>query len=343
MRKEFLFSALLLLAACSSSDDLPEVPTTPTEPADSTEVVKAVPAEEFLSAFCNGGWSEAEVYDVFADGSTSGNLLTEMTGYVSRSFTVVDEGCVREFHFSDAYPHYFSVDTVSYAYDESVGSLTFSGGKLSFSLNKTFTVLSIGEDELRCEGSVAFGNASAEKGLYVFKRRSVETQETMDAFWQDRQMRWVPLMIDKIDGDAFCQLFEKSGWSETGVYDLYEDGSVGTKNLFDGADGFINSMFYVDEGGKLTEYLLYDHKPSFYETNDATYSFSTGYLDFKDVRHDDLRKVFRVISIDEKEMICVGWPWLTEHHAPGAVRSVYVFERVSDDVVTQWRELWGNS
>ena len=156
-------------------------------------------------------------------------------------------------------------------------------------------------------------------------------------------MRWVPLMIDKIDGDAFSQLFEKSGWSETGVYDLYEDGSIGTKNLFDGADGFINSMFYVDEGGKLTEYLLYDHKPSFYETNDATYSFSTGYLDFKDVRHDDLRKVFRVISIDEKEMICVGWPWLTEHHAPGAVRSIYVFERVSDDVVTQWRELWGNS
>ena len=336
-----MFSALLLLAACSSSDDLPEVPTTPTEPTDSTVVVQNIPAEEFLSAFCNGGWSEAEVYDVFADGSMSGNLLTEVMGYVSRSFTVVDEGCVREFHFSDAYPHYFSVDTVSYAYDESVGSLTFSGGKLSFSLNETFTVKSINGDELRCEGPVAFGNANAEKGLYVFKRSPGENPETLDAFWQDRQMRWVPLMIGHIDSGDFHRLFEKSGWSETAAYDLYEDGTIGTRNLFEGADGFISSMFYVDEGGRLTEYLLYDHKPSFYETNEATVSFSDGFLDFRDARHDDLGKVFRVISIDEQEMRCVGFPWLTVHHAPGAVRSVYVFERVSDDVVAQWREVWG--
>ena len=28
---------------------------------------------------------------------------------------------------------------------------------------------------------------------------------------------------------------------------------------------------------------------------------------------------------------------------PGVVRSVYVFERVGDDVVAQWCELWGKS
>ena len=339
MKKVLFYSVFLLLAACSS-DDVPEVPDSPSEPEDSTSVLQNIPADEFKEAFAHGGWWEDGVYDVFADGTTSGNLLTEVTGYSSTVITVVDESHVRQYHRSDADLQYLSVDTVSYAYDESNGSLAFSGGKLSFSQDKTFTVKSIDDNELRCEGPASFGNASAVKSVYVFKRMSNEDLERLKNIWTDENEIYVPLMSEDIDGSMFLQLFEKAGWAETGVYNLYEDGTIGTQNQLYLVDGFTSSQFHVDEAGRLTEYLHFDSTPSLYETNEGTFGYSKKELRFMNVRHDDLKKIFRLLSIDEKEMRCVGWPWM-KYNETGVVRSVYVFERVSEDVVAHWREVWG--
>ena len=340
MKKEVLFSVLMFLTACSS-DDLPEAPETPSEPADTAVVVEIIPEVQFMEAFAHGGWVEMEIYDEFADGSTGENLLMYIVGYSSKSFTIADNEYVRQYHISDADPSYFAVDKVAYAYDEKDGTLTFSGGKLPDSMNETFTVLSIDGDEMRCRGKV-FLTPDAVSGLYVFKRMGEEALASLSTVWQNEQWRFVPVMVNTISQEQFTRLFEDSGWTETGVYDMYEDGTVGDENKFYNVAGFTSSKFYVNETGQLTEYLNYNYNPTLLETNTAKYSYDNNRIQFINAKHGDLSKVFYVLSIDENEIRLIGMPWMSSNE-PGVVRSVYVFERVADDVVAQWRELWGES
>lgn len=341
MKKVLFYSVLLLLAACSS-DDVPEVPESPSELEDSKVVMQNIPADEFQETFARGGWMEVEIYDEFADGSTGENILTDIVGYSIKSFTIVDNEYVRQYHMSNANLNYLSVDKVAYAYDERDGSLTFSGGKLSSSLNETFTVLSIEGDEMRCRGKVFSKQwaPDAVSGLYVFKRMDEEALTSLSNIWQNEQWRFVPVMVNPIDNNQFTQLFEHGGWMEMGVYNMYEDGTVSEENELYNVDGFTSSKFYVDETGQLTEYLNYDSNPSLLETNMAKFGYGFNKIQFTNTKHDDLGKIFYVLSIDENEIRFIGMPWMKNNEA-GVVRSVYVFERVSEDIVGKWRETWG--
>lgn len=342
MKKELLLSAMLLLTACSSSDDPSVEPTEPTVPTDTTVVADPIPAGQFLEAFCQGGWVEAEVYDEFADGSTGKEILSSVEGYVSRSFSIVDDKLVRQYHSSSADLSYFAVDTVAYAYDESEGTLVFMGGKLNTSLKETFTVLSIEDDEMRCRGKVFSKEwaPDAVSGIYVFKRMTAEELDASSSIWQDEQWQVVPVRTDPIDEARFDELFRNSGWTETGVFNMYEDGTVSEQNLFNVVSGFTSSKFYVDQAGIVTEYLNYDYDASVLATNQTKYSYANHRIVLQDAHHGDLRRIFYILSINDKEVRCIGWPWMNDNE-PGVVRSGYIFERVSDDVVEQWRETWG--
>ena len=331
-----------MLAGCSSNDDPPLEPKDPIGPTDTTAENKPIPAEQFREAFCQGGWVESEIYDEFADGSTGKEILSGIEGYVNRSFSIVDDKLVREYHSSIADLSYFAVDTVAYTYHESDGTLSFKDGKLNTSLNESFTVLSIEGDEMCCRGKVFSEKwaPDAVSGIYIFRRMTAEEIEARSAIWQDEQWRVVPVKTAPIDQARFEELFRNSGWTETGVYNVYEDGTVSEQNLFYVVTGFTSSKIHVDEAGLVTEYLNYNYDPSILETNETKYSFGPHGISFENARHDDLHKIICVLSINDKEMHCIGWTWMKDNE-PGAVRSVYIFERVSDDVVSQWREMWG--
>ena len=294
MRTVFLLSGLFLLAACSNNNEPSDEPFVPTAPTDTTMVVENIPAEYFLEAFSQGGWVEAEVYDEFADGSTGKEILSGLDGYTSRCFSIVDDKSVREYHSSSADLTYFAVDTVAYAYNESEGTLVFKGGKLDTSLKETFTVLSIEGDEMRCRGKVFVEKWSpdAVSGIYVFKRMSDEMAEALATAWQNEEWKCIPVMTSPISQTQFSQVFQNGGWMETGVYNMYEDGTVSEQNLFYKVEGFAGSLIYVEDNSNLKEFLSSDANPSWHEVNKAKYTYAHNRIEFNDARYDDLRKIF---------------------------------------------------
>ena len=118
-----------------------------------------IPADVFMKAFAVGAWTEAEIYDVYPDGSLGEEILARVEGYQPMKMVVTEEGKLALYHSSDEEP-----EIKEYFYDEWSNGIWIEG-------DHAFTVASVNDEEMVCYGPVFSQKWAPEAflGKYVFR------------------------------------------------------------------------------------------------------------------------------------------------------------------------------
>jgi len=142
-------------------------------------VFDLIPYETFMSAFSQGGWQEAEVYDVYPGGKLGEEILMNIAGYTVRKYAVKSDDTIREYIGFNSDPERFDYKNHSFCYLSESNSLVIG----TYEKETIFTVASINENEMVCYGSVFSPHWAPEAfvGKYVFERVSDGTVAEWDA------------------------------------------------------------------------------------------------------------------------------------------------------------------
>ena len=327
MKKIFYLSLVLsmlsFMTACSSDDE-----------SDGLGRKDVMPAQEFAAAFSHGGWQLKKVYDVFADGSKGPELLIRTAGAPKIEFVILDDTRVRQYLTAGADLNYMAVDTVGYAYNGQTGELAFSGGKMSESLSSAFTVKSVDGNTMTCSGPVFSGNVEAKGGLYIFERLTDSNVSSLESMWHDKQVEAAPIVVTPIAKEDFMDNLRSKVWLYKEVCGVHEDGTLGESIIPGGTTG--REALFADNGCRIMEVVLGEGN-AFVEQNDlSTFLYGNLYansLHFSSVGFEALQNIFRLSTISDKTMECIGWPTAQLQQAdPKAVRALYRFECITDSI-----------
>lgn len=126
-------------------------------------VFDLISKEDFLAVFLTGGWAEAEIYDVYPDGSLGTEILSNIDGYAPQCFAAKDPGTLKMYLSSNADPDYFRYRMTAFDYEPAANQLIYG--------NRNLTVASIDEDYMVCYGPVFSQQWAPEAfvGKYVFR------------------------------------------------------------------------------------------------------------------------------------------------------------------------------
>lgn len=139
------------------------------------------------------------------------------------------------------------------------------------------------------------------------------------------------LIFDLISQDAFIEAFQKGGWRQKAMYDVYPNGSLG-EELMEKINGY-SPIKFAYKDGKIKNYRTYNADPVYdYEILDFMYDEWSNSIWIGGLYN------YTVASIDDEEMVCYG-PVFSPQWAPEAFLGKYVFAHVSDETVAGWDEL----
>ena len=135
-------------------------------------VVKYYTADEFRSLLKGGTWHESQAYDVYADGHLGTGIITNIDGYSTLDFTLMNDS---------TFSLYIELeDPTMEAYKDTTGYTFGLGNKFQFTNHRhlfdfyhyPMTVLEINDSVMRCLG-VVFSEKwapDAVAGQYVFRK-----------------------------------------------------------------------------------------------------------------------------------------------------------------------------
>lgn len=118
-----------------------------------------IPAEAFLKVFTTGVWTEAEIYDVYSDGSLGEEIIGRVEDYYPMRMAVTEEGKLALYRSPDKEP-----EVKDYFYDEWANGIWMEN-------EYSFTVASINDEEMVCYGPVFSQKWAPDAflGKYVFR------------------------------------------------------------------------------------------------------------------------------------------------------------------------------
>lgn len=139
------------------------------------------------------------------------------------------------------------------------------------------------------------------------------------------------LVFAHISHEDFIPAFANGGWLQTGIYDVYPNGSVGEEIMAKVNDYVPVKMAVKD--GKVKNYRSYNSDPVYdYEILNFTYDEWSNGLWIGNLYN------YTVASIDDTEMTCYG-PVFSPQWAPDAFLGKYIFTRVNEETVADWDAL----
>lgn len=262
-----------------------------------------------------------------ADGTKSGEQIIRTAGFSAWQLLPTSGSRVRQVHTSKADAHYLAVDTVAYSYNEANGQLTFSGGKLDASLSGTFTLETIDGNGMTLRGPVFAGTEGAAYGLYLFERMPEKEMLRLETIWDDRQLEMIPVQATPIELETFLSMVKAKIWTYRAAYPLHEDGSLGALMVQSGVPHY-EHFFFEPNGAFGGEYYNKENPDEFFWGTYCDMRYNDNFLHIEGAVLESLRNVFLLWSVNEDEMVCVGFPTEEIREAdPVAVRAFYYFRR----------------
>ena len=131
-------------------------------------VFDLIPREVFMQFFHNGGWEEAEIYDVYPGGKLGENILPKIQDYSPRRYAAKSEDVLWQYFADDRDPK-----AVNYNYYWEANALLIG----EYGREAQFTIASIDENQMVCYGQVFSPVMAPEAflGKYVFRHVPEET------------------------------------------------------------------------------------------------------------------------------------------------------------------------
>lgn len=133
-----------------------------------------IPNDMFMNCFLVGTtWGNSAVYNYLIETNEITSNIYESTACITCSFKVSESGTLEENVYSDATPDFYSMNEMSFTYDEVGNVLTIRGSKMLPDEDMTFKVMSVSDEELKCLGSPFMPQwfpSLVTDGIYVFKR-----------------------------------------------------------------------------------------------------------------------------------------------------------------------------